>query len=69
MIKINKMKKNLMKPNKYQKDTEKNIKKFIMKIRVKKKNQRNIKITKTTGTNPTPTPTATAKSNARNKII
>ena len=66
MIKINKMKKNLMKPNKYQKDTEKNIKNFIMKIRIKKKNQRNIKITKTTGTNPT---TATAKSNARNKKI
>ena len=37
MIKINKMKKNLMKPNKYQKDTEKNIKYFIMKIRIKKK--------------------------------
>ena len=66
MIKINKMKKNLMKPNKYQKDTEKNIKYFIMKIRIKKKNQGNIKITKTTGTNPT---TTTAKSKARNKKI
>ena len=66
MIKINKMKKNLMKPNKYQKDTEKNIKYFIMKIRIKKKKQGNIKITKTTGTNPT---TTTAKSKARNKKI
>ena len=66
MIKINKMKKNLMKPNKYQKDTEKNIKYFIMKTRIKKKKQGNIKITKTTGTNPT---TTTVKSKARNKKI
>ena len=66
MIKINKMKKNLMKPNKYQKDTEKNIKYFIMKIRIKKKKQGNIKITKTTGTNST---TTTVKSKARNKKI
>ena len=31
MIKMNKMKKNLMKPNKYQKHAETNIKNFIIK--------------------------------------